>query len=250
MTHDPIRLSFKIDAFNPETIPMGRLAEYMADLATMIGERSHVHFVELEAGCVELVHQVDYVAYPKVETRTEDVARGSGTVESLAAYRAINKRLVEDNTFATYRRLDLGSEILRFPGVTAPKPLVVAPVKQPTTIDGIVLRVGGKPEGGKVPVQIASGDASFQCVASVALSKELAGFYLEDERRFHGVGHWHRDEVEGWMLKKLEIQSHEPLDATPLTAIVERLRAIPSDFAHDGDAWAELMKLRGEGEPH
>ena len=37
----------KIDAYTPETMPMGRLAEYMADLAVILGERAAVHFVQL-----------------------------------------------------------------------------------------------------------------------------------------------------------------------------------------------------------
>lgn len=247
--HDPVRLSFKIDAFQPDTIPMARLAEYMADLATMIGEKANVHFVQLEPGCVELVHDVEFEAYPKVEARVIEVEQGTGTVESLAAFRSINKRLAEDNTFASYRRVEGGGELVHFPGVNAPKPPVVAPVKQASTIDGVILRVGGKIEGGKVPVQIGTEDAAHLCVASVALSKELAGFYLESERRFHGIGHWHREETGGWSLKRFEIQSHEELDQTPLTHLVEQLRAVPSDFA-EGDAWAELMRLRSEGDPH
>lgn len=248
MAHDPIRLSFKIDGFQPDTIPMARLADYMADLAAMIGEKASVHFLELEPGCVELVHAVDYDAYPKVEARVAEVEEGRGTVESIAAFRSINRRLAEDNTFASYNRVD-GGQLLHFPGVTSPKALVVAPVKQASTIDGVVLRVGGKVEGGKVPVQIGSDDVAHLCVASISLSKELAGFYLEAERRFHGVGHWHRDDEAGWTLKKFEIQSHEPLDPTPLTKLVEKLHEVPSDL-QGGDAWAELKRLREEGDPH
>ena len=51
-------LEFVIDAYSPETLPMSRLAEYMAQLATLLGEKSHVHFVELAAGSAKLVHAV------------------------------------------------------------------------------------------------------------------------------------------------------------------------------------------------
>jgi len=48
-------LEFVIDAYSPETLPMSRLAEYMAQLATLLGEKDHVHFVELAA----LIHAVE-----------------------------------------------------------------------------------------------------------------------------------------------------------------------------------------------
>ena len=34
------------DSFTPATLPMARLAEYLADLATVLGEKEHVHFLE------------------------------------------------------------------------------------------------------------------------------------------------------------------------------------------------------------
>jgi len=52
-------LEFVIDAYSPETLPMSRLAEYMAQLATLLGEKDHVHFVELAAGCARLIHAVE-----------------------------------------------------------------------------------------------------------------------------------------------------------------------------------------------
>ena len=38
----------RIDAFSVENLPMARLAEYMTELAKLLGEREHVHFAHLE----------------------------------------------------------------------------------------------------------------------------------------------------------------------------------------------------------
>ena len=35
---------FKIDAYTPQTMPLVRLAEYMAELAQLLGEPTAVHF--------------------------------------------------------------------------------------------------------------------------------------------------------------------------------------------------------------
>ena len=41
---------FVIDACNPDTLPMSRLAEYMGELARLLGSPDQVHFVRLEGG--------------------------------------------------------------------------------------------------------------------------------------------------------------------------------------------------------
>ena len=61
---------FVIDAFTRDTLPMARLAEYMADLAVMLGEPESVHFIRVDEGSAVLVQQVDEPAVPKVRART------------------------------------------------------------------------------------------------------------------------------------------------------------------------------------
>jgi hypothetical protein len=247
--NDPIRLSFKIEAYSPDTLPMSRLAEYMAELATMVGEKDNVHFVELQEGSVQLVHEVEYVAYPKVEARAKAVLTGAAPIEALNAYRAINRKLAEDNTSATYF-VPGGGEIVRFPGVHAPKPLEILPVDQPGSIDGVVIGVGGRNIGkNTVPVVIDTGDAVITCVTGRGLAKELGHYLLDSERRFQGTGQWQRDENGAWILKRFTIHSHEELDATPLTDVVRKLRAIPSGLSSILDPLADLLRdRRSEGD--
>ena len=64
---------FKIDAFTPETLPMARLAEYMAELATLLGTQERVHFVRLEGGSTTLVQEIEYEAIPKVRERLNGI---------------------------------------------------------------------------------------------------------------------------------------------------------------------------------
>ena len=91
MAGEPIRLIFRIDAYQPNTIPMVRLAEYMVEIAVMIGERASVHFVELKPGSVQLVHDVEYEAYPKVEARALALRNGAAPADAMKAYWTVNK---------------------------------------------------------------------------------------------------------------------------------------------------------------
>ena len=55
---------FRIDGFTPDTLPMARLAEYIADLAVIFGEKELVHFVGIEKGSAILIQKIDAVAAP------------------------------------------------------------------------------------------------------------------------------------------------------------------------------------------
>ena len=169
------------------------------------------------------------------------------------AYRALNKKLALDNTFATYTEASAPSvELLAFPGVNAPKPLEAFPVEQPGSLVGVVQGVGGKTiVDTRIPVFIDTGDAVHTCRASRATAKELGPFVLGEQRRFHGTATWIRDEDGAWTLKSFTIKTHEPIEDRRLSEVVEELRKVPSGLTEIRDPWGELMRSRREeGEPH
>jgi len=49
-----LMLRFSIRAYDPDRMPMARLSEYLAELASVLGETHAVHFVSLER--VRLLH--------------------------------------------------------------------------------------------------------------------------------------------------------------------------------------------------
>ena len=49
------------DSFTPETIPMARLADYMASFAELLGHSEHVHFGKLKAGSLSVTARVDEI---------------------------------------------------------------------------------------------------------------------------------------------------------------------------------------------
>jgi hypothetical protein len=239
-----IRLRFKIGAFTPSTIPMARLAEYMGDLATMLGEPAAVHFVELTESSTNVIHTVESEAFPKVEARVASVRRGDGEVVALNAYRALNKKLKEDSAEGS---LVVDGEptrgmLLEFPGVHTPEPDIIDPVKQAGAIDGVVIRLGGKDK--TVPVWVMNGDVTYRCNCTRAVARQLGSHIFGSELRFVGSGTWIRNEDGIWSLKNFDIQSFEPLDQTPLEKFVHDLREIKGEWG-PGD-WNELLDLRNE----
>lgn len=234
---------FRIDNYTPATIPMGRLAEYMVDLAKLLGEPSAVHFVRLDESSTVLVHNIDHEAVPKVEDRLDRTRRREGPPDALAAYERLNQRLRSDNTSAVLLRGQSG-QVLEFRGRKDLEPITFGAFWQEGAIDGIPKKLGGLKD--PVPVQIDSGSIVHSyCYANLSIARKIRHHLFDDELRFHGKGKWLRDDGGKWVLQEFRIAHFDVLDNRPLKDVVAELRAIPgNDWAALKDPWRELDEIR------
>lgn len=233
---------FKIDVFSIESLPMARLAEYMAELARLLGEQERVHFSQLERGSAVLVSYVDEPAAPKVTERLAKVQAGTGPKDALKAYMALDNMLAKDNAVGTLVSSQ-SAEIIPFPGRTRPKPVRYGPFRERGSLDGVVIRVGGRDE--TVPVHLLDGERLILCQTNRDLSKRLASHYLGSTVRVHGTGKWVREEDGSWQLLEFQIEEFETLDDSPLAEVVEKLRAVEGGrWASDPDTLGDLLSLR------
>lgn len=236
---------FTIDVFNVDCLPMSRLAEYMAELAHLLGEEERVHFSRLEPGSTILVSSVEEPAAPKVEERLRKVHDGSAPKDALKGYRALDTLLAKDNAIATLTG-DEGAQIIAFPGRTRPKPVRYGPFREHGSLDGVVIRIGGR--GDPVPVWLTDAEgAEFSCQTSLEISKRLASHYRGATLRVYGSGKWTREEDGSWLLQQFDIDDFEILDDAPLTDMVEKLRSVR------GGDWSEIDILglrRDPGDAH
>lgn len=213
---------FWIDAFTPATIPMARLAEYMTELATMLGEPASVHFVKLKRGSTGIVHKVQSEAVPKVRERAQAVRRGDAPRDALRACENVNKMLRDDNGTGALKESD-DAIIIPFPGIKSAEEKYAA-IRERGTIDGEIIRVGGPHKW--VPVLIETdGEAFSGCWADRVIAKQLAQKLFEPVR-LHGTGKWDRTAEGKWVLKEFVIERFDPLSAEPLSDALGRIRAI------------------------
>ncbi|MBI4556711.1 MAG: hypothetical protein HY706_03940 [Candidatus Hydrogenedentes bacterium] len=106
---------FRIDGYTPKSIPMNRLAEYMAHLASLLGENKSVHFLRVKPGSTCVCAAVENEAEPKVRARLRIAKLGDEQAEETKVVRRLNRLLVEDNACGALTGPDR-KKILEFPG--------------------------------------------------------------------------------------------------------------------------------------
>ena len=243
MIDTPSTYYFAIDALTPDRLPMARLAEYMADLASLFGHKEHVHFDRVAPGSAVLVQHVDDDHRDRVRERLDSASvDGAVPIDVADAVESLNARLAKDD--ATGRLSDRsGAEVICFPGRDRPSPRTFGPFNEMCSFDGMLIRVGGKDES--VPVHLQAGDKIHICNADRALARRLAPHLYEGTLRVWGEGRWEREADGSWKLHRFNISEFKLLDDAPLGQVVEQLRAVKgSGWKKFDDPIAEIMRLR------
>lgn len=238
----PSEFRFTIDAFTPDTFPMSRLAEYMADLARLLGEVERVHFLRLEDGSTALVHSIEPEAVPVVRQRVQSVTSDDVPKDVAKACTRLNRLLAEDNAIGSLRESE-SDEVVEFPGREQQELVTYGALSQPGVLDGELIRIGGRDE--TVPVHIRDGDAIHICNTNREIARRLAVHLYGTTLRVQGIGRWERDADEGWSLRRFNINEFQVLSDALLSEVVGQLQGVEgSDWKNLDDPSAELEQLR------
>jgi hypothetical protein len=240
------QLVFRLDAYTPDTIPMERLAEYLGNLAKLLGEEPSVHFARLKKGSTKVICRVQREAVPKVDDRLARVKAGEGPPEARRAMHEIDNMLRDDNASGALED-ETGAEIIPFPGNRRIVEQAYGPFNQPGTIDGVVIRVGGRTK--QVPIHLLDRQGN-EIIghATRDVARELAKHIFGLEVRCLGSGRWYRDHDGNWEMRNFTITSFERLDNRPLGEIVAELQSIDGGWHKLEDPWAEVARIRREGD--
>lgn len=245
--NDDKRLIFYIDAYSPDTIPMAKLAEYMADFAALLGRDNAVHFAGLEPGSTKIAARVEFEDVPKVTTRLHEIRRGNPPKDAAKIFEQIDTRLANDNAVGRILVESEGgaapAELLAFPGRTRPKVQSYGPFTQDGHLDGVLISVGGKDE--TISIRLQNGDTTYaNCDTTRTLAREL-GKHLFEPVRIHGSGRWMREADGKWTLIRFRVHRFEGLETVSLRDTVTALRAVRgSGWKGQADPLAELDDLR------
>jgi hypothetical protein len=233
-----------MDAWQPQTLPMKRLGDYVAELAKLFGSSEHVHLLKVKSGSATPEIAVAAVAQPAVAARLALIGTPGADPELSRCYRSINMLLRDDACSATLK-LKGGARVLAFPGIKTVLSEEVV-VQESGVLDGIVIRVGGRDDS--VPVWLeGEGREKLQCTASRSIAKELATHLFGEPVRVNGSGRWRRGADRVWTMESFAIKSWELLSNSTLQAMVHRVREIPGNgWAELDDPLAEWRRMRGK----
>ena len=239
---------FVIAGFSPDTLPMSRLAEYMAELARLLGKSDQVHFVRLEKGSAVLVPKVEPEAKPEVDERIQSLAHENPQVDVLRAFNALNRYLADDKATGRLNESE-GGEVIQFPGSMRQAPVTFGAFNQLGVLDGILIRIGGRDD--TVPVHLRDGDRIHLCNTTREIARRLASYLYGPTLRVHGEGRWERDANGNWQMKRFNITNFEALNDAPLEQVTQRLREVGgSGWKNIKDPSEELRHLRGTEKAH
>lgn len=239
--------TFRIDAFTPETIPMARLAEYLAVLANLVGHNQSTHFDRLEAGSARLVYKIDAVDAPKVEQRLARTGEPDAPKDLSKAFDALDNMLANDNAVGELRNPN-GAVIIPFPGRDRPKVLSFPAFRQDGSIDGQVVSIGGKDATAHIILQDRAVTYS-NIKLTREMARQLRGYLYEQKVRLIGSGRWERSPDGSWKLLDFTVASFHVLDDASLSNVLDTLREIPENgLMGNANIYDDLMSLRLGGE--
>ena len=231
----------KINAYSPETMPMKRLAEYLADMAVLLGEESNVHLIGVESSSTCPVVLVDWEAEPKVIERVQKARNGEGPEDARRAIVNINARLQKDNASA-----DLidpqRSKVLEFLGAKAERPIEWPSINQAAELYGIPVWVGGRSE--LSDVDLLDGEREWKCLAGRAIAIAIAHHIYTATLRVYGKGRWRKAPGADWELERFVIEDFDVTKATNLEQTIKDLRTIKANWKSLSDPLAELDAVR------
>jgi hypothetical protein len=243
----PVEYVFHIDVFTPDSLPMARLAEYLAALAKMIGHTDHTHFLRVDQGSAKLVHKVDLVDAPKVEARLNSVRLGSAPNEAMAARRVLEDLLANDNAVGALSEAETGRVVVPFLGRDRPKPMSFPPFREDTTIDGQVVSIGGRDSTAHATLQ--DGDV-FHVNLSMKreVARELAKLLYGPMVRVHGNGRFERQPDGVWKMHDFRVERFEKLDERSVADTLAEIRQVPGNALMAKSAYHDVASLRQEGD--
>jgi hypothetical protein len=238
----PVEFRFEIKAYSPDTMPLSRLARYLDNLATLLGETKSVHLVRIDGGSTVPVLAVEWESLPKVKKRANDVRNNEGPAEARKAKENIERDLAADN--AEYGDLldQHGARVLRFPGAPRVAAQEFGPFSQPGTLDGVPIVVGG--ENDPVPVHLQDRGQIHNCIAARDVAKAIGLHLFTTPLRVLGIGRWFRDDAGIWTMRRFQIQQFTELRAESVTAATARLQAIAAEWKQRPDPAGDLIRLR------
>jgi len=227
--------ALKLHRCKPESMPIGRLAEYLLEFAGLLGKDAPVRFSGIVKGSVVMRARALDDSHESIASRLVLVAGNQGTKDAASKADKLDAMMREDGIFGEVIN-HAGAVILPFPGAKRKVDISQTEyvVTQEGELTGVVTRIGGRDDTVPLTLEDADGVYYETNVKGRELARELGRLLFGSPIRVFGTGTWKRTNDTKWKLEKFIVQSYEELDTRPLSEVLAELRDIP------GNGWAAL----------
>lgn len=225
-------LEFVIPAYTPETMPLPRLLEYLEQIAAVVGVANDMHLIRVDRSSTKPVFKMPRETAMRARESAAAVRVGRGSVTQRSAYSRIRQMVRTDSDKPASLRDQTGVILSFFPEEDLDA--VVASVRQATTFDGELMRVGGVGDYSAIQMQDLGGKVYSGFSAPRSLAKEMGGLLFEP-LRVSGIGNWERTRAGAWNLSRMLIQTYVLLDDNSADDIVLHLRTAKVNWPENAD---------------
>jgi len=227
--------ALKLRRCKPDSLPIGRLAEYLLEFAALLGKDAPVRFAGIVRGSAILRARVLDDVDGEVASRLHLVASGNAPKDASGKAEKLDSMMAVDGLYGEVIAHD-GAIIVPFPGAKRVRPIPheEIAVTQDGELTGVVTRIGGRDD--TVPLLLEDLDGTFYeaNIKGRELAKEIGQHIFGAPIRVYGNGTWVQSAERRWDLTRFTVHSFEVLDNRPLTELLGELRDIP------GNGWADL----------
>jgi hypothetical protein len=234
--------SLRIKGFTPDSLPLGRMGEYVSALAELIGDDVQASFERVTKGSAQLKVKIKDDDVDLVIKKMQLAPVSDEGSQVRRGYEKIQYLLSVDKTSAEFRPAK-GAVILKFPG--APKNIIrLATMKEMGEINGRIIKVGGRDD--TIPVAIRTPEGVIiNCNSSVEMARNLKKYLLEPiDIILSGEGKWQRSEGGSWEIIDFKITGVSEIDFIGFSSELEKVRDLGSGWDDVQDVDLELDRLR------
>ena len=225
------RFEFTVPGYTPETMPLDRLIEYLSQLTVVLGEASELHLIGIEKSSTRPVLVMRHDVATRARARASEVRQGGGSARRRSAFDKIRHMVSEDGGAPASLKAPEG-QILEFSKIDLGADQVVHALRQPTTVQGELIRLGGPRENAQLLIQELSGNVIAGCTAPRSVATAMAHL-LYKPVSVSGVARWHRNNIGKWEIESLHVQSFEELEADDHESVVAKLQAVRAPWPDD-----------------
>lgn len=226
MTEERSGYKFIVKDFTPETMPFGRLIEYYAQIAKMVGQAENMHLIDIREGSHASQFNFKRNHESEVTKRLMCLKDGTAPQNAVNAHDKINEMLSEDATSGEFTDPS-GHNIIQFPG-NKQKVSALVRMRDAATFTGELYHIAGTATDVRVRIKTDLYGVVY-CIATKDMAKSLRDFLFE-KVKVSGRGLWEKNDDGGWSIDDFTIADFIPVKNENLKDAVNRIRNLDIDW--------------------